>query len=436
MMTRKLIAVALGGALGVMMAALALTGVLHDGGTAEAQAPPVTYWKVSMPDLGQHSTGWCWAAAAANSFWWYADNVPAQAGLLGPAKAWKAIDPNSTNPVSVCGTVPPAGTWFDSRDVPPPAGDGSAVAGYPTVLSKIAEKTFYDLNQDGIKQVGAEDNYCYNEGVEKWDYLIGLRDYVAAYGGSAPNALKVHDIINPAKCAIGVGYIVNRTVPTMNTRNPCGPGPAPGSGVPGVDQVLRPPTFADYMTELSVGQDVLLWMEGVPAYGTPETAHVVTGVGYNNAAGAGAFGLGTLTISDPWTHVTNPPVPPPSVPAASHNDGLPPLWQPKPDHDTSGNHAALPSTDPYNLCDVKSAAPLQIQCYHEDTGAVQVWNVPDLIFVSPVATSVGGVAELPDVASDSGSSAGTYAALAGGLAAAVVALSAGAWYARRRFSRG
>jgi len=53
--------------------------------------------------------------------------------------------------------------------------------------------------------------------------------------------------------------------------------------------------------------------------------------------------------------------------------------------------------------------------------------------------SVGGIAELPDVAqspaSQSGSSAGTYAALAGGLAAAVLTLMAGAWYARRRWVR-
>jgi len=47
----------------------------------------------------------------------------------------------------------------------------------------------------------------------------------------------------------------------------------------------------------------------------------------------------------------------------------------------------------------------------------------------------GGLAELPDVAGDSGSSTGTYAALAGGLAAALLALGAGAWYARRRLSR-
>jgi len=46
------------------------------------------------------------------------------------------------------------------------------------------------------------------------------------------------------------------------------------------------------------------------------------------------------------------------------------------------------------------------------------------------APSVGGLAELPDL---SGSSGPPYAALAGGLAAAAVALTAGAWYARRRW---
>ncbi len=50
----------------------------------------------------------------------------------------------------------------------------------------------------------------------------------------------------------------------------------------------------------------------------------------------------------------------------------------------------------------------------------------------PCATSVGGLAELPQVAGDSGSSTGAYAPLAGGLAAAAVALTAGGWYARRR----
>jgi len=51
------------------------------------------------------------------------------------------------------------------------------------------------------------------------------------------------------------------------------------------------------------------------------------------------------------------------------------------------------------------------------------------------ASPVGGIAELPDVAgSASGSSSPPYAALAGA-AAGVVALAAGAWYARRRWLR-
>jgi hypothetical protein len=191
------------------------------------------------------------------------------------------------------------------------------------------------------------------------------------------------------------------------------------------------------MTELSASQDVLLWMEPAPGY-YPETAHVVTGVGYDNTPGVGAFGKGTVTISDPWTHTTNPPLPP--VASASHNDNLPPLWQGKPDHDTSGAHAALPATDPYNLCDVVQTVPFQIQCYHEDTGAALLWQVVDMIFVSPIVTSVGGMAELPDVAQapsrQSDPSTGGYAALAGVLAAAFVTITAGAWYARRRFSRG
>ena len=58
----------------------------------------------------------------------------------------------------------------------------------------------------------------------------------------------------------------------------------------------------------------------------------------------------------------------------------------------------------------------------------------DDVFVDPYEPDsesgpVGGLAELPDV---SGSSGPPYAALAAGLAAAVVALSAGGWYARRR----
>ena len=422
-MSRKQIGSLVGAVLLAAIAPLFVLALLHSaGGTAQADAPPATYTKVSMPDLGQHSTGWCWVAAAANSFWWYADYVPGQAGLLGSIdKPWKAIDAASTNAASLCGA---GGTWLDSRDV----GDGALIPGYATVLKKIAETTFKDsVIQDGIKQAG-EQNYCYSEGVEKWDYLIGLRDYVNNYG----SRLVVHDIIDPAKCLLPAGpwgYKVDRTAPHMNSRNPCGPG---NGGVPGVTQVMLPPTFMDYMTELSRSQDVLLWMEPDPFTSAPETAHVVTGVGYDNTPGAG-LGQGTITISDPWSHTTNPPVPP--VPSASHTDGLlPGPWQPKPDHNTSPDHGVYPaSTDPYNLCDVIQQAPLKIQCYYDDEPPItpQKWSVVDLIFVSP-AQGVGGLAELPDA---SGSSGANNVLLAGLASAGVAAVIAGAWYARRRWQR-
>jgi len=430
-MSRKLIGSLVGAVLLAVIAPLFTLALLHSaGGTARAdEPPPTTYWKVSMPDLGQHSTGWCWVAAAANSFWWYADNVPGQQGLLGSIdKPWKAIDAASTLG-SPCG----AGlNWLDSRD----ALDGAAIPGYATVLKKIAETTFRDANQDGIKQAG-EQNYCYSEGVEKWDYLIGLRDYVNNYGSN----LVVHDIIDQARCLKNTGLIVNRTVPTMNSRDPCGKtGPPYVPGVPGVTQVVKPggPTFLDYQTELSRSQDVLLWMEINET--ELETAHVVTGVGYDATPGAGYFGWGTITISDPWTHTTNaafvppPPPPNPSPPSAWHNDFLLPPWQSKPDHNTLPDHGVYPaSTDPYNLCDVTQLVPLKIQCYDEDTGAPHVWQVVDMIFVSPVVPPVGGLAELP--ADSSGPSALPYIALAGVAAAALFTLTVGAWYARRRWQR-
>jgi hypothetical protein len=73
----------------------------------------------------------------------------------------------------------------------------------------------------------------------------------------------------------------------------------------------------------------------------------------------------------------------------------------------------------------------------DDLNALKcIWPVPP----------VGGIAELPDVAGPSpeeagthpggsGWSAGNYAALGGGLAAAVLAVTVGGWYARRRWVR-
>ena len=58
---------------------------------------------------------------------------------------------------------------------------------------------------------------------------------------------------------------------------------------------------------------------------------------------------------------------------------------------------------------------------------------------NPVVTSwssaapVGGIAELPEPGGDSGPSTGKYVLLAGVMAAALLPLTAGAWYARRRW---
>jgi hypothetical protein len=450
---KKIVSVVIVSVLAAIAPVLTLALLHAVGGTAQAQAPPATFWKVSMPDLGQHSDNWCWVGAAADSFWWYGEH--GQEGLLGGlGLPWEAIDDASKDAGSAC--------WYDSRDV----GDGAAILGYARVLKKIAESTFKDFNQDGIRQPGAvppENNYCYGEGVEKWDYLIGLRDYVNLYG----SALKVHDIIDPAKCGVHTGLIVNRNAPTTNSRDPCSNGHGV-PGVPGVDQVVRLPTFLDYQTELSGGQDVLLWMEPAPSY-YPETAHVVTGVGYDTTPGVGT--VGTVTVSDPWTHETNPPLPP--VASLSHTDGLAagPPWQSIPDHNTSPNHGdhALGATEPYNLCDVTQGAPLKIRCYDEDTGNAHVWQVVDMIFVSPLPPAtetptptlpptatptrtptpmptptprpgVGGVQEMPDAAggaaaTSTGSSGSSlpYAAIAGAGMAVVLAVGAGGWYARRRW---
>jgi hypothetical protein len=57
------------------------------------------YQKYSMPDFGQHSSGWCWVAAAKNSFWWFSENGFPQleddpGGAPGNGE-WKKIDPES-----------------------------------------------------------------------------------------------------------------------------------------------------------------------------------------------------------------------------------------------------------------------------------------------------------------------------------------------------
>jgi len=359
-MSKKQIGAALGALILAVAAPLLTLALLHSvGGTAQAQAPPASFTKVSVPDLGQHSTGWCWVGAAANSFWWYAHNTTGQDGLLGGVgHPWEATDLASQTPLSACRGAPTS--WYDSNDLPQGYLGPLPIPGYRQVMSKIAQTTFMDANQDSLRQP-AEQNYCYSEGVEEWDYLVGLGTYVNSFG----SGLKVHSIIDPARCLPGnYGMKPDDRLfpPASNALNPCGLDGVPDAE-PVFDQAPGPPTFLNYQTELSGGQDVLLWMEST----YPETAHVVTGVAYNTVAN-------TITISDPWTHSTCP----------DHGDCWPLKARPDgqmPDHNNAPGHAV----GPYDTCLVTSPGPapkFTINCNGTS------WTVMDLIFVSPATADV------------------------------------------------
>jgi len=117
--------------------------------------------KVSMPDLGQHSSGWCWVTAAANSFYWFSQHGYPE--LLDDPATFGADKKYITDPLRSCPGCPSGGyyrlleeiclsTWHDS----PPAGDG-----------------------DGERDPG-ETGYAFFEAVAtNHDYICGLRAFIA-----------------------------------------------------------------------------------------------------------------------------------------------------------------------------------------------------------------------------------------------------------------
>jgi hypothetical protein len=117
----------------------------------------------------------------------------------------------------------------------------------------------------------------------------------------------------------------------------------------------------------------------------------------------------------------------------SNDDGVPDYADCDSDSDSDGLVDAVEAAPP----SVQPCAP-GIPSYGTSTDPLD----PD----SPGGPPVGGIAEAPAVAAtsaedsgtsvdDSGWSVGAYAALAAGLAAALVALGGSAWYARRRWLR-
>jgi hypothetical protein len=247
-----------------------------------------------------------------------------------------------------------------------PQCDEDGVVGYREIAVQLSMVTFHDTNMDGVQDLDGVDDllwtaddepsYAYSEGVEKWDYLLGLNNFINAYG----NNLVLHDIIDPAYCPPGTGWKTDRKIPAWNARPAC--------GVPGINQTLQIPTLSDYVRELFRSQDVLLWMH--PTMAGQEYAHVVTGVAYDQTV-PGAYGLGTVTISDPWTHAATPP----------HDDSWLTIAPLGPDHNTAHGH----DPSPYDVCDVVSEGdpdPAAWNWFLIECGA-DLWQVIDMIFVSP-----------------------------------------------------
>lgn len=186
-----------------------------------------------------------------------------------------------------------------------------------------------------------------------------------------------------------------------------------------------------------------------------------------------------LELCLPANKASPPDVPPPPPLTAAHYecydiDGAPLGATLPPVLTQFGIEEGVVVVDPARLCApaLKNGegdlTATHLKCYNvtgppldppKEVNLVTQFGVePDVLVAGPpvrlcvpavkqvVGPAVGGIAEGPGLAGTSAEEAGTaaessgwssasYAALAGGLAAAVVVLSAGAWYARRRLLR-
>ena len=201
--------------------------------------------KYSMPDLGQHSQNWCWAAAAANSiYWWSQHGYPEL--IDDPNDPTPNDDRYITDPLMIHAPPP----------VAPPC------PGVYRLLHEIATDCLYP--QWPEDEITIENTYC--QPIDDAKYFFGLQEFIDEQG--AP--LIVHEI-------------VDNNVVWMPP--------------PEIDNIVvyRPPTLEDYQRELERCQDVLLWLDfrNIENELYEDTDHVVTGVGFSYDE--------WIIVSDPWT---------------------------------------------------------------------------------------------------------------------------------------
>lgn len=164
------------------------------------------FHKKCMPDLGQHSTGWCWVAALANSLYWLSKHgKPNGYTIPVVAPENEKIDPDSQDKTKT--------DWYDSNC------NGT---GYMKILRKIAEAAGKKYCQ-GITNSEYEamlDKILNNTGLE-WKKITSpsLDDY-------KNQLFKCEDVMLVLKLpgslhdVTGVSYDNTKNPPTIDISNP------------------------------------------------------------------------------------------------------------------------------------------------------------------------------------------------------------------------
>lgn len=199
--------------------------------------------KKCLPDLGQHSDGWCWLASLANSLIWYS-----QHGYCSLIPQWMHhIDARSLNPSNP--------HWYC------PCGNG-----YKELFIEIAENTpnwHKDRDGDGLigeDPIDGEDN----DGDGLFDEDPPHKIFCEPVWQDEYEEMLKRLITNGSYFCV-----LNWTV----THNP---------------------TLHDYKEQLSKCEDVILWLDG------PTIDHLVTGASFDNTKNPPE-----IDIADPWTDKHN-----------------------------------------------------------------------------------------------------------------------------------